>query len=441
MKRRSLTWQLAIGLSLMTGLLWLGAAAISATVMHHAVNEAYDYALRESADRLLPLALHDLREPGERRRPVEAVDEDGGDFSYIIRNRAGAIVLNDGDLPDDILPPVGEHGYFDTRAGRIYANADRRSGVGIVVLEGESERSEALMDGTFGLIVPLAGLLPLVILGVWFALRLALTPLERLRRDLSERGRHNLEPLDPDSYPPELAPIVAETANLLHRLQKALDAERAFAASSAHELRTPIAGALAQTQVLAQELRDHPAALRTAEIGRALRRLSSLAERLLQFARLEAGFARSDIQVSLLPIITLITRDFQAMGTPLSLEVAPGADPKGLVNADAFALVLRNMIDNAVRHGTPDSKISVIVAKDGTISVINAGPVVAPETLASLGRPFTRGHTAASGSGIGLSIVCSVIEQTGGSLSLASPAIGAVDGFEARIRFDQQNRV
>ena len=67
MKRRSLFWQLAIGLSAMTGLLWLGAAAISAAVMSHAINEAYDYALEQVADRLLPLAVHDLREPHERR--------------------------------------------------------------------------------------------------------------------------------------------------------------------------------------------------------------------------------------------------------------------------------------------------------------------------------------------------------------------------------------
>ena len=434
MKRRSLFWQLAIGLSAITGLLWLGAAAISAAVMSHAINEAYDYALEQVADRLLPLAVHDLREPHERRQ-IEADREDGGEFRYVIRDPGGNVVLNDGDLPETILPQITDDGQFDTEAGRAYARTDPRSGFSIVVLEAESERSEALFDGGWALLGPLAALLPLVALGVWLALRLALAPLQRLRADFAERGRHNLAPLDPASYPPELTPIVGEMASLLDRLQQAMDAERAFAATSAHELRTPIAGALAQTQLLAAELRQHPAAQRTAEIERALRRLAALAERLLQLTRLEAGFARSDTEIDLLPVIDLVVRDFRSSGAPLTLEVEAGAAPKGRVDSDAFALVLRNLIDNAMRHGAPASEVLLRACHDGTIRVINAGPVVAPETLATLGHPFVRGQTSASGTGIGLSMVRSVIEQTGGSLSFLSPAQGRSDGFEVAVRF------
>lgn len=432
MKRRSLFWQLAIGLSVMTGLLWLGAAAISAAVMSHAINEAYDYALEQAASRLLPLAMHDLREPGERRR-IESDDGQGGEFSYVVRSRAGDVVLNDGELPETILPAIVGDGYFDTDIGRAYASTDPRSGFSIVVLEAESERREALQDGGWALIGPLAALLPLVALGVWFALSLALAPLRRLRADLAERGRHNLAPLDPTAYPPELAPIVSELAGLLDRLQHALDAERAFAASSAHELRTPIAGALAQTQLLAAELVGHPAALRTADIENALRKLSRLSERLLQLTRLEAGFARSEKDVDLLSIIRLVTRDFSANGAQVNLDIAAAADPTGRVDADAFALLLRNLIDNALRHGAQDAPIRVLVESDGTLRVINRGPVVPPDVLNGLGRPFVRGASAASGTGIGLSMVRSVVEQAGGSLSFYSPARDQEDGFEVAV--------
>ncbi len=393
MKRWSLLRQLAVGLTAMTGLLWLGAAAISASVMTHAINEAYDYALEQAADRLLPLALHDLREPNERRR----IDSDGdgeGEFSYVIRGRDGSIVLNDGELPETVLPQIAGDGYVDTAAGRAFARTDPRSGFGIVVLEAETERSEALADGAWALLLPLAALLPLVALGVWFALRLALAPLQRLRADLSQRGRHNLAPLDPASYPPELAPIVGELAGLLSRLQQALDAERAFAASSAHELRTPIAGALAQTQLLAAELQGHPAGQRTAEIARALRRLSSLAERLLQLARLEAGFARSETMVDLLPIIDIVARDFHLSDAPLELHIAPGAAPRGRVDADAFALVLRNLVDNAIRHGAEGEPVALHVDADGTIRIVNAGPVVAPTSLPASAIPSCGGRRA-----------------------------------------------
>lgn len=434
MRRWPLFWQLAIGLSAMTGLLWLGAAAISAAVMNHAINEAYDYALEQAASRLLPLAVHDLREPNERHR-IDSDESEHGEFSYVVRSRSGAIVLNDGELPEAILPSIGADGYFDTRAGRAYASTDRRSGFSIVVVEAESERHEALADGGWALLGPLVALLPLVAVGVWFALRLALAPLERLRGDLAERGRHNLAPLDPASYPPELAPIVGELAGLLDRLQHALDAERAFAASSAHELRTPIAGALAQTQLLAAELADHPAAKRTAEIEAALRRLARLAERLLQLSRLESGFARSENQVELLPIIRLVCRDFTSNGGRIDLEIDNGASPSGHVDADAFALLLRNLVDNAMRHGAPDKAVKICVDADGTIRVVNAGLVVPQDILSALGRPFVRGATQASGTGIGLSMVRSVVEQAGGSLTFHSPARGQTDGFEVAVRF------
>jgi two-component system OmpR family sensor kinase len=401
----------------------------------HTVNEAYDYALQQAATRLLPLALHDIREPHEQRRRVEGLSENESDFSYVVRDSGGNIVLNAGAVPEAMLPEITADGYFDTNVGRAFALTDRRTGIGIVIFESENERTEASLDGTLALLGPLVALLPLVAVGVWFALRLALAPLRRLRSSLAQRDRYNLGPLHPESYPPELSPIVAEIESLLGRLQKALDAERAFAASSAHELRTPIAGALAQTQLLAGELKDHPAAQRTAEVERALRRLSSLSERLLQFARIEAGFARSDVEVDLLQIVSLIIRDFEAIGVHIELEVADGAKPRGYVNPDAFALVLRNLIDNAARHGAPGAPIRLRITEDGTMAIINDGPVVGAETLANLGRPFMRGETTSTGTGIGLSIARSVVEQTGGTFVLLSPASTADGGFEARIRF------
>ncbi len=432
---RSITLQLALGLSLMTGLLWLGAAAISAAVMQHAVNEAYDYALTQSADRLLPLAIHDLREPYERRPPVAGLDEDEGNFAYVVRDGSGAVVLNNENAPLAAVAEAGANGFFETSAGRAFARTDRLSGFGIVVFEDKHERSDALWEAVWGLLLPLAALLPLVALGVFVALRLALRPVEALRRDLAERGRHNLAPIDLQNHPPELAPIAAEVASLLERLRQALDAERAFAASSAHELRTPIAGALAQTQVLASQLREHPAGPRTAEIERALRKLSALAERLLQFSRLEAGFARSDRVTDLMPVVRLIVRDFATAGEDVVLNAPEDARLAARLDADAFALALRNLIDNGLRHGAAAGTVTVAVGPGNGLSVTSDGPVVAADVLGALGRPFVRGESKAAGSGIGLSIVRSVMEQVGGTLALASPAPGRLDGFAARLDF------
>lgn len=432
-RRGSITVRLALGLSLMTGALWIGAAAISATVMQHAVNEAHDYAMRQTADRLLPLAIHDIREPREQRRPRFDDDGDEAIASYIVRARDGQVILSDGNAPEAMLAEISGDGFHDTPEGRVYAQTDRRSGLSIVLLEAPGERTNAIHGGVLALIGPLAALLPLVAAGVWFALRLALRPLEKLRQDIAARDRHNLAPTESEGHPRELAPIAEEVASLLSRLQSALDAERAFSASSAHELRTPIAGALAQTQVLAAELRDSPAAPRIAEIERALRRLSTLSERLLQFARLEAGFARTDEETDLLPVVQLVVRDFVSAGEDVHLEKPPADKLLARINPDAFALAFRNLIDNALKHGDGAGEVRVRVGPGATLSVTNDGALVPPDLLAQLGRPFVRGQTTAAGTGLGLSIVRAVMDQTGGSLTLASPAPGHEGGFEARL--------
>lgn len=433
-RRRSLALQLAFGLTLMTGLLWAGAAAISTIGIQHAVNEAYDYAMRQAADRLLPVVLHDLREPWERRR-LDGDRDDEGEFRFVVRDRTGAIVVNDGNVPANAVAQAGTSGYFSTDLGRAYAGTDHRTGFGIVLFEAESERQEAINEALAGLVIPLAALLPLVAAGVWFALRLALRPLERLRAAIAERDRHNLDPFDASDHPRELAPIAEEVASLLERLRDALDAERAFAATSAHQLRTPIAGALAQTQLLARELAGRPGMERVADIEKALRQLAALAERLLQLSRLEAGFARSEVVADLLPAVSLIVRDFQRSGLRIDYQLPPDARLDARINLDAFALALTNLVENAARHGAAGQPIRVTVGPAASLTVSNAGAVVPPELLASLGRPFVRGQTTADGSGLGLSIVRSVMQQAGGSLTLRSPRPGSLDGFEARLDF------
>jgi two-component system, OmpR family, sensor kinase len=117
----------------------------------------------------------------------------------------------------------------------------------------------------------------------------------------------------------------------------------------------------------------------------------------------------------------------------LRLEIA--AQPTGVVgDVDAIAIALRNLIDNALKHGGPQSWVTVLV-ETLAIYVIDDGPGVPPETLEKLVRPFERGMTAAEGSGLGLSITNAIVRQAGGTLELRSPLLGE-RGFAAILRFD-----
>jgi two-component system OmpR family sensor kinase len=433
--RRSIALRLAGGLTVGTALLWIGAAAIAGAVMREELNEAYDEALRQSAFRLLPLVIHDIREGVRHGGPrVPALDESDGYFTYYVRDPEGSVVVEGDNAPEDLESVEVADGFSELDGKRLFSATDGRSGYRIVVIERNDHRDVALGESIAALAWPLAALVPLIALGIWFAVRLAMRPLERLRRDISLRDSRNLSPLTSEGHPAELAPIAEAVASLLTRLRSAMDAERSFAASSAHELRTPIAGALAQTQQLAIELGGRPGSERLGEIERALRHLAQLAEKLLQLSRLDAGFAQAETAADLLPVLRLVVRDFQTAsgtGSRVQLDIREGLTLVSAINVDAFAIAVRNLIQNALIHGTAGGRVEVTVGQGNTISVVNPGPVIPPEILARIAERFVRGATAASGTGLGLSIVRSIMEQTGGNLALHSPATGRADGFEA----------
>ncbi len=438
-KLHSIAARLAIGLTLGTAILWAGAAAIALFVLSAELTESFDQALEQSATRLLPLALHDIDEREEDETDefrVVGIQDSDPTFLYYVRDRNGKpILLSDDVDEEDIFSNVPD-GFSQIDGRRVLALKDQETGYAIVLVETENHQQDIFKEAAIALFWPLAGLVPLIGFGIWASVRLALRPLEKLRREIAERGTHNLNETPKVFHVTELAPIADEIDNLLKRLRAALDVERAFAASSAHELRTPIAGALAQIQQLALELKDDKAGDRIAEIERALRNLSDLSEKLLQLSRLDAGFATSDTSNDLMPALELVVRDAQLGGqleNQIHLEVDPDADLHIALNPDAFAIALSNLVQNALKHGDSSKIIDIIAGPGRSIRVINAGTTVDEQILQNLGTPYMRGDTLVPGNGLGLSIARSVVEQTHGVLSLHSPASGKADGFEAKM--------
>jgi two-component system, OmpR family, sensor kinase len=437
MRRPSIAWRLAIGLTVMTALLWLGATAIAGLVMQRELDTAYDQLLEQAAYRILPLAMHRIREPGEDDElRVEGLSdrEDDEYFAYYVVRKTGSVVIRAEDVPDSIVARTIPDGFSSSDGRRVFALTDGRSGFQIVVLEHTEHRAAALTQSLGGLLWPLLALIPLIVIGIWYAIGLAMRPVAAMSRDIAVRDRRNLTPLNIEGQPVELAPIAEAVADLLGRLRSALAAERAFAASSAHELRTPIAGALAQVQQLAIELGSRPEAHRLREVEAALRHLAQLSEKLLQLSRLEAGFARSDREVDLTSVLRLVVRDFQSSALyhdRVTLTDNSSGTLRGSIDIDAFAIAIRNLVENALLHGASDGPVLITVEPGNVVQVANEGPVVPTDLLETIAEPFARGVTTAKGTGLGLSIVRTIMEQTGGTLALHSPATGRTDGFEA----------
>lgn len=441
--KTSITGRLILMLTVGTTVLWMIAAAFSSGILQHELNESFDRAEAETARRLLPLATDSAldREGGGDQAIHEVhhfeLEHDQG-LVYQLRMPTGRVVLKSDDAPAAPLDQTLAPGFSNVKDYRVYTLVDPDTQLAIQIGESLQHRSRAIMGSTLTLFLPLLLLIPLSAFGIWVAIRQGLRPLTALQAEIAVRDSANLTPLGVDRLPRELTPIATALDRLIERLRAALDAERQFAANSAHELRTPIAGALAQTQRLIESTEDERSRLEARKIEGTLRRLADLAEKLMQLARADAGIAASVEPASILPILKLVIADVRSRARPpreITLEIAPGAAAwSARINIDALAIVLRNLLDNAVAHSPPETPIAVSMGADGTITVRNASPAITPEALDRLRRRFERGATSASGSGLGLAIVETILAQVGGELTLRSPVEGQTDGFEAKVK-------
>ncbi|HKJ61260.1 MAG TPA: HAMP domain-containing sensor histidine kinase, partial [Hyphomicrobiales bacterium] len=176
------------------------------------------------------------------------------------------------------------------------------------------------------------------------------------------------------------------------------------------------------------------AAKRSRDIELTLKRLVRLSERLMQLARAEGGRLRRSETVDLRSVATLIADEIlHGSESVRATREFPQPPVISDIDPDAFGILCRNLIENALRHGAPDGEISISLTEEGVLTVINDGSVVAPEVLARLTDRFERGQSKSDGSGLGLAIVRTLAERLGGSFELLSPAPGRTDGFAARL--------
>lgn len=422
---------------------WLVGAVANVLIVRAQLEQTLDGGLRETAERILPLVAetlndHDTGEVDGYRKGMS--DPEGGEYVvYQVRDVSGSVLMRSHDAPDAGFAASLDEGFTSAPPWRVYTTGDGT--LFVQVAEEETRRYQALWETIAAIGLPLALLIPLSGIIIHMSVRRGLAPLRELGAEVSTRDAANLNPLQSGPTPTELVPMRGAINALLTRLRSAFAAEQALAANSAHELRTPIAGSLAQTQRLVEELEGHPAQQRARWVQETLQRLARLASRLLELSRADSGAARLPEPIDLLPAFQVLLHDLQRdPGARVTVVVRPDARLSGRLDVDAFGIVVRNLIENAERHGAPQGPITVQVG-DNVLDVSSAGPVVPPHQLAALGRRFERGAATAPGSGLGLAIVTSLMRQAGGTLELLSPAADRRDGFTARLHFGDTQRL
>src|SRR5690606_37116019 len=178
---------------------------------------------------------------------------------YQARRADGSIILRSPDAPETPLSTPLSIGFHDAKTARFYTAANKELTVFVQAADRLSNRREAVLESLAAMLIPLLLLVPGSYLAIWLIVRRAAQPMDRLRDAIATKDTGHLAPITVSGLPVELEPIVRSVNLLLERLRTARDAESAFTSNSAHELRTPIAGALVHCQILIRELSEGPA--------------------------------------------------------------------------------------------------------------------------------------------------------------------------------------
>lgn len=433
---RSLQARIGLSLGILLTLLWIAAASVTAVMLRNEMDEVFDSALQETAQRLLPLAIVDIlgRDDDDTPQRLAAIRSHDEFFTYVLRDAKGRILLQSHAADPDVFPAYDGPGFRQTATHRLYNDDALQGSVRITVAEPLEHRRVIAHEIQLALGLPLLIVIPVALLAIVLAVRASLAPLRRFRARLAVRDASDLSPVPADHLPSEIAPMAATLNSLLYRLKAAFDAERSFAANAAHELRTPLAGAIAQVQRLQVETKDANAVRRAADIEASLKRLTRMAERLLQLARAEGGPLRLDHAADLRPVARVIVEDFKRMAPSDQITLTlPERPVMSDMDPDAFGIICRNLVENALRHGAPHGPVDVTLAEDGIFRVTNDGPVIPPEILRHMSLRFERGGIEKGGSGLGLAIVVAIADRISSRLSLLSPRPGMPSGFEASL--------
>ena len=424
-------------LSLVLGLLtlvWLGAALMTWSDTRHEVDELLDGHLAQAAALLL---VQQTRADADDVVDAPSPHKYAPDVTFQVFHN-GQLTTRSANAQTS--PLSSERAGFatvillDGGEWRVFGMRDDENDVQVFVGEQTDSRDEIVWGVIRNILVPLMFALPLLALLLWWAVRQGLAPLRQLSQVLGQRQAQALEPVVLDKVPTEMQPLVESLNALFERIAKMLAFERRFTADAAHELRTPIAAIRAQAQVALgagtdAAQREH--ALQSTLIG--CDRATRLVLQLLTLARLEETPAISSASVDLSALAQRVAADLAptALAHQQSLELE--ATSPCAVTGDELLLgvLLRNLIDNALRYSPDGARVCVCVTTESGQAVLrveDSGPGMTEQEMAHLGERFYRvlGHTQ-PGSGLGWSIIKRIVDVFSAQVQVSrAPLLGGL---------------
>ncbi|HTT05910.1 MAG TPA: sensor histidine kinase [Steroidobacteraceae bacterium] len=282
--------------------------------------------------------------------------------------------------------------------------------------------------------------LDLTLLVVWLAVYFGLLPVGRLRAQAEAHGSRELRRFDESGVPAELRPVVTSFNRVLELLHDAAAAQRRFVADAAHQLRTPVAGLVAQIELLRADERARRLQPELERVQRGAQTLAHTANQLLSLARAEPFSA---MQEKFQPVaLDALVKELveRHIGRADQAGIDLGADAQqAQVYGDAWLLedLLTNLIDNALKYASRGGRVTVRSGVEGAgpyLEVEDDGPGIPESERARVRERFyRRAGSPGMGVGLGLAIVDEIARAHGGHLSIGTGA--ALRGARMRVQF------
>jgi len=380
----------------------------------------------------------------DERQQLSANKEAQDTLEFQIWNSEGKLILHSNNVPR-IQLSNGKNGlstlWLDHQSWRVNTLYDSNTHLTYIAAERSDYRqrleNKLTQDSIFIMLItyPFLGFL------IWIIVGRGLDTLKKVALEVSQRAPSYLEPVDAESAPSEIEPLVNELNSLFSRLQEAFQREKRFTADAAHELRTPLAALNTHTQVAlrAQTPEQRKQALLKVLAG--VNRGTHVVQQLLTLNRMvpeasinepvsmDLGKEAADIAAQLAP---------EAIAKNIDLElITTNKPPIILGNSTAIGILIRNLVDNAIRYSPEKSKVTIKIEEDDEhviLRVIDNGPGIPKELRERVFERFFRViGSQATGSGLGLGIVQQITKLHHAEIALETPKNGK--GLDFQIRF------
>ncbi|MBA4503000.1 ATP-binding protein [Marinobacterium marinum] len=347
-------------------------------------------------------------------------------LSYRIAAPNGDILLVSPSFPQGVS--TMEQGYRDLQLDkqwRLFTLEQPARQRLIQVVQDKHIRNELAIKVALTNILPLLIFFPILGLTIWWLIGFHLKPLVTISQQVSTRSSDHLEPLELRRVPDEIDGLVGALNALLARLQQSFERERRFTADAAHELRTPLAALQIHCQNLAQDLHHQEGKTSCQQMLKGLSQLNRIVEQLLQLSRLDPQEQLPDSgQINLSELCRELIGDQVGFAIKRRIDLglnAPDTDLYVQGNPLYLGLMLRNLIDNALRYTPADGEVTLslsLVDHAVRCCLTDSGPGIDDAYKQRVFERFYRRDRTEPGSGLGLSIVKLIAERHHAQLQL-----------------------